>query len=136
MTAPTCNLCGHALGHIDQACPNCLPNFYTSQNAESRSKDTMPEQLRRLDNAYDACVRANGQMVIELHELREKCKQQQKELATARDLIAHAMGDGDEVVRRLREALMGLVGMVGKGWRLDRCCYSCWQKSIRVSSSR
>jgi len=30
MTTPRCYNCGQLLGHTDDACPVCLPNFYQS----------------------------------------------------------------------------------------------------------
>lgn len=38
-----CGACGHFLSHIDEACPVCLPNFYT--RASFKPEDLDPEKV-------------------------------------------------------------------------------------------
>lgn len=52
-----CAICGHALCHIDEACPRCLPDFYLSRIRPTpprchKCNDTGAVAIRSRDGAY------------------------------------------------------------------------------------
>ncbi len=46
----SCAVCGHPLGHIDEACPICLPGFYSKSKWTPSARDA--ERLKAAAEAY------------------------------------------------------------------------------------
>jgi len=57
MSEPRCYVCGYLLGHIDDACPRCLPGFGHDDDVRQWQKLYLKavEAQRSLSSQLDAC---------------------------------------------------------------------------------
>lgn len=69
MSRYNCSVCGNPLGHIDEACPRCLPNFYSLRpKVKVKDKDAEIARLKAENERLEKRLAAAGN---ELDTLRK-----------------------------------------------------------------
>lgn len=103
MSRYNCSVCGNPLGHIDEACPRCLPNFYSLRpKVKVKDKDDeivrIKEEVQTFEKQKAALI---SEVAKETARLREELAHYEAEAFNANDAYKNSIEREKELRARV-----------------------------------